>query len=820
MRIHTHSLLALAAVLVLAPAHAEQELLLSGPAYTLAQDAYQAYEHGNYDTAIVKVREAIRLRPDVARLRGLLNQALAAKRGHIPAARQESGMDAGYRDAATAYRRYDRQDYAAAVAFAQRAVAAATANRAYRLLLVNALLAAGRDREASRAIDDALERFPNDAELLLKRTELQRTVALREQDRMYQALEGGDHATAIEAARAAIALTPDARPVRLLLIQSLLTEKRTAEAQHAAEEALRTLGPSSALLALRGYARQLGGNAEAQEDFERALSLAPPDGEDSHELALIAVDAALASHQPEVARARLAAAGSDKRVAERAKAIVRAARTPADAQPPFGVPEVRCTQNNCVLVAGSAARDPGFDAASAAYAALATQDYATAAAKAGEAVAASPTNDDYRRLLFDALAAQKDDAAAERAASELLTLRGDDADMLVQRGYLRLKLQKTLEAKQDFNAALAAGGLDRGQQVRVLTDLERGAEARAALRAGLVNGDFARTSDVDLAYLATHAGDDETALQAFERADTAGKLPDRTLQDAAFAAMRAQRDAQAVGYLKRSINAVDGMRLRMEPELLYSTKRAVTELSREGGVLASVRYGSGAPVAGGPLAPTNTANDTAQLGVEAWWRPFGFRNGRPIEVYARAFATLYSKGGDPTGARSMQGMVGARWKPWSGQNFVFSFNRLVPLGSTAREDWLAQAAYSAGVGTDLAPVASNWFTAQGYAEVGHYFRSGENYVTASGQIGRSYRMDGVDPQIVLFPHLSLAADYNSTFATTSAFGLGPGITFRHWFRGDMYAAPRSYVDVTLQRRVPVGGDGRDGGWFFVTTLSY
>src|SRR4051812_15666847 len=111
----TPELVFLAALMALNPVHAQQELPLTGPAYVITEEAYQAFEKGDFDRAIERAREAARLRPDVARIKVLLDKALAAKQiaqqpGHaqpslpMPHAQQEK--DNGYRDAADAYRSY------------------------------------------------------------------------------------------------------------------------------------------------------------------------------------------------------------------------------------------------------------------------------------------------------------------------------------------------------------------------------------------------------------------------------------------------------------------------------------------------------------------------------------------------------------------------------------------------------------------------------------------------------------------------------------------------------------------------------------------
>jgi hypothetical protein len=62
----------------LALAQQALELPLTGPAYQLADQAYRAYAEGNYAAAAQRAQEALRLRPDVARLRKLLSDSREA----------------------------------------------------------------------------------------------------------------------------------------------------------------------------------------------------------------------------------------------------------------------------------------------------------------------------------------------------------------------------------------------------------------------------------------------------------------------------------------------------------------------------------------------------------------------------------------------------------------------------------------------------------------------------------------------------------------------------------------------------------------------
>ncbi|MDW7601617.1 hypothetical protein R1V99_14060, partial [Stenotrophomonas maltophilia] len=93
--------LATAAAPAQALAQADVPLPLSGAAYRVAEQAFAAYERGDYQAAYQQSSEAIRLRPDVVRLRLLQIYALQ-KLGRPAEAQQQArrALDAGMKDPA------------------------------------------------------------------------------------------------------------------------------------------------------------------------------------------------------------------------------------------------------------------------------------------------------------------------------------------------------------------------------------------------------------------------------------------------------------------------------------------------------------------------------------------------------------------------------------------------------------------------------------------------------------------------------------------------------------------------------------------------
>jgi tetratricopeptide (TPR) repeat protein len=464
---------------------------------------------------------------------------------------------------------------------------------------------------------------------------------------------------------------------------------------------------------------------------------------------------------------------------------------------------------------------PGFGLADAAYKNYARGDYAAAARDARRAVALEPDNRNYLHLLLDSLVGAKDYDEADAVATRLLGGDSHDAALLAQRGTIRRRLGKNALAVEDFDAALRIGDLPISANMSMLLDLDRKPEARQMFDQGQANGALAGLPDVEVAYLALRVDNSPAALAAFNRADTAGQLANTAYLDAAFAAVHAREDAQAIAYFERSIDDTYASKLDRTPQQLFETRRAVSEVSREFGVFSSLTYYRG-PVTVFGLAPgASQGGDAASLqaGIEGYWRFLGYQDGRYSELFARGFETLYSQNGGATGGATLTTGAGIRKKPFSAIDLVVSFSRVfAPSGG--RDDWLAQLGYSGGFGGDLRVDVPSWWTTRVSAEAGRYFVAREDYGLVHAEIGKSFRLNEGDDAWVAFPHLSVAADYDSSALQQSSAGIGPGMGLRYWFRSDLYHAPRSYLDIYLQYRERLSGADRAKGLFMNATLSF
>jgi tetratricopeptide (TPR) repeat protein len=396
-----------------------------------------------------------------------------------------------------------------------------------------------------------------------------------------------------------------------------------------------------------------------------------------------------------------------------------------------------------------------------------------------------------------------------------------------RRAFALLALGKKEEALADFSSAAewATTAQERTTllkaEINLLADLGRKDEARQLFEKAKSDGSLDAASDLDIAYTAVRLGDDATATAIFRHAATAGTLTGPAILDAGYAAKRADDNAEAISYFDQAIDANAEGRLSLTPQSLFETQRENSELQRTWGAYVSLTYGAVGVMPSSTLFPPPVGSIT-QAGSELYWRPpiIGYRNGATFEVFARMFETLTDSNGGPTGAPTLQGAVGMRFKPFSAINLVFEGARIFPIGNAARQDWLTRVAFSDGRGTDLRYDASNWTMWQIYAEYDRYYQTPENVTAFEARIGRSFRVDAISDRLVVTPFLALGSSYDSVFATPNALGAGPGVGLRWWFRGDKYTAPMSYVDLNVQYRFKLAGDDRARGVFVGLTLSF
>lgn len=455
--------------------------------------------------------------------------------------------------------------------------------------------------------------------------------------------------------------------------------------------------------------------------------------------------------------------------------------------------------------------------------ALAARDFSAALRDPGLPVAQVR---EVRLSLADAALAAKQPGEALAALAPLARERS--YDVAARRAFALEALGRHEEALAafDLGAATAPHAGERATMLRgalgELVALNRKDEARQRFLAALAAGAFETFPPLDVAYLANQVGAEKEALVYFDKAKSYGQLRGPATLDAAYVAKRTAENTQAIAFFEQTLDEVRAGTLSLPPQTAFGVRREVADMERTWGAYASISYGAVGVMPTSIMAPPPGVGHSVQAGAELYWRPpgIGYRDGALFEVFGRAFETLYAENDGVTGWPTVQLSVGARWKPFTDQNLILEASYLFPGGSVARTDWLFRIAYSTGEGSDLRVDVPDWTYWQVYGEGDYFALNPETIGNFEARLGRSYRLDAISDKVVFTPFLAIGGAYDSVLATPGALGAGPGANLRIWFREGAYAAPRSYVDFTVQYRWRLAGDERAQGVFASAFLSY
>ncbi|WP_175107615.1 bacteriophage N4 adsorption protein A [Pararobbsia alpina] len=508
--------------------------------------------------------------------------------------------------------------------------------------------------------------------------------------------------------------------------------------------------------------------------------------------------------------------------------------------------------------------------ADAAYKALSMGNLPSAESYAARALAAQPDSQQLGLLLLDVYVREGKTADADTLAAKLLKQFPDSPQVLAQSGFLAQRQERNEMAWRYLSAALEKGqGQWTAEQQRslrlawadaalaahrpdqateALRPLENESDPAVQLRVSqtrLIEGD--REGSLHAAELAlSHASteqdrsyaqalidqahsqaklehddaarktlqqaydllrehNDSEALDMFQRGFDAGAGNASNYADAAYAAKRTGDNPRSIALFKQSIDADDTEQI-FDAQRRFGYKREVEQLERTWGFILSVPYQNY------PFGAAGTV-DVLQPGIEAYWQPpkIGYQDGRIFQLFVRGYGTAYDGSGGVTGGPTLQGSVGARYKPIADQNIVLTGERLVKIGNLAINDWLLRLGYSSEAGTDLLITEPSWRSWQAYAEGAYFVQEGRYIIYSELRYGHTWLLAKISDWLTVYPHLVVAGDHDNKAVHQTALGVGPGIQLRYWFRESRYRAPASWLDVTMQYRFPLTSAERARG---------
>ncbi len=146
----------------------------------------------------------------------------------------------------------------------------------------------------------------------------------------------------------------------------------------------------------------------------------------------------------------------------------------------------------------------------------------------------------------------------------------------------------------------------------------------------------------------------------------------RPLLDAAYVAKREVANDQAIAYFKMRSTLTRAGTLPLPAQTEFGIKREVADLERKLGRLFLRELWRGRRDASTALAPPPGVGHASRPGLNSIGahRSSAIATARWWNSSSALFETLYDESGGATGWGTVQGSVGARWKPLSDQNLV------------------------------------------------------------------------------------------------------------------------------------------------------
>jgi Tfp pilus assembly protein PilF len=434
---------------------------------------------------------------------------------------------------------------------------------------------------------------------------------------------------------------------------------------------------------------------------------------------------------------------------------------------------------------------------------------ATATADFEQALSRGTLDPDQTRNARIGIADAAAKAGDKAKVADVLGPLRDDANYDVQAryGFALFDLGRMDDAATAFTKAVSAA--------RDPTEKTTALKAQAQAFANLNRFDKVRpiiaelnaasgACDMDVVYLQLRVGDDQAALDAFNDRCKDTMTPASEL-DAGYAAKRLNDNAEAARHFERSLE-LD--RAAAKPEYdahrSFALRREVETLNRTFGLNGTLAYRAD--------RPANAGGSGGQAVVEGYWQPpdIGNVSGKTFQLYSRVSLNTLA-GGDALQSNSTQGALGARYKPLADLNMVLAAEHLFKIGSGAINDWLLRAGYSAGLNTDIDPIAGTIPVGQLYAEADYLLDQGRSIGVLEGRYGYETQVFDSSQNLRVSAFVNASANYDSAERRKFAVAAGPGLGLRYWFRESANRAPASYVQADVIYRFNATKAKRSGG---------
>ena len=303
------------------------------------------------------------------------------------------------------------------------------------------------------------------------------------------------------------------------------------------------------------------------------------------------------------------------------------------------------------------------------------------------------------------------------------------------------------------------------------------------------------------------AGDHAGAIEAFEKAIELNPGHTALKLQLAYSALQLHRNDQAARWFSAVVRD-------REPASSFALRRQIEELENRWSVDGYLIYRDQKDDFG-PLTGPNLVQ--SQAGVELAWQPpgIGYRNGRKLAIYGRLLWALEEESLSFSD-RSYQGGIGLRYKPLARHNLVLSAERLLEVGSFARNDWMLRAGYSLDRGTDWRP-EKRWWSWSLYADAALIRPDDPDlYLTFQAQGGHAFRLTD---RLIIRPGGIFQVNWQKDrYREAHLIEGGPALKLRYYFNETRYEAWRSHLELSLDYRFRLAGNSLGGSGPVISLL--
>ncbi len=328
-----------------------------------------------------------------------------------------------------------------------------------------------------------------------------------------------------------------------------------------------------------------------------------------------------------------------------------------------------------------------------------------------------------------------------------------------------------------------------------------------------------------LAYLHLRRKNDRRAAALFK--SVLAREPDYVAleRELGYIYMRLGENAKAVHHFRRTVDTARFAELNSaqpaDPateRAIYESRAEISKLTNRIDVEAYHVFQQAADVSAPSPRLLGVGYAPSQGGLDVAYQPasFGFRNDKIFQFVGRVLWQS-DAGSQRIDDDTVQGALGARYKPLRTHNLYLSAERRFGIGAAAVDDWLARGQYSHSTGLTLPPGTEQENYRTVYADLA-YSLTGTHPWSYFAELRQGVTR-ALSESLFASPYASLAS-YGATENSEdeNLVEAGVGLSLRNVFGGSRYRADTAQFELNVQYKASVSD--HQSGWSAMLAMRF